>query len=222
MNVERVQHVRLAPGDDLPPRGHRWTYSASPESVCLGFAVKTGTDVTVELRRMLNAFKYLRERDAARILNKATTYDCTIGGDGVSLCSEHHPHDHVPWSNLIRSTQPLNADAMKAVQDHMSVNAYDEAGLRILLRTAKLIVHPDLKEDAEGLGVPFVAWDHLTNPKAWFIKTTAYGLSWYERSPLSIAARLTSEKEIMVIGHEKRCFTYSNPRAVFGVIPAAA
>ena len=251
-NIESVVHVRfpdLAENvvirDKLiePPR-QRFIFNAEISEYEIGFnvvadddpraKVDIGTayfrvsDVTTGLSVLTTTFQQMRGMDAAAILNDAQTYDATIGGDGVCLCSLNHPYDHGRWANTFQTQVDLNrlslAIALLRIEDFV-----DDGGVPILVHGVNLVVPPALADVGRRAiadllyrkTVPnLVVWDYLTNQDNWFVTTTVRSLDWYEREPFTIKVGLDRKNDTVVVtGTERRKFTYTDPRAIFGAFP---
>ena len=65
-----------------------------------------------------------------------------------------------------------------------------------------------------------VVWDYLLRSDNWFVTTTVNGLDWYEREPFTIKVGVDRKNDTVVVtGAERRKFTYTDPRAIFGAFP---
>lgn len=186
------------------------------------------SEVPATLARMLAIFRIFRETDAAAILSNATTYDPTIGGDGVSLCSPNHPHHTGTWQNTLPTPCDLTFEALLEAGKGIELFV-DEQGLRINVKPMRLIVGRDYVDLAKRLTtpsvdqgyvrLPYLVWDEIS-PDAWFLQTDVDGLVWFERHPFELAVWEDHETgAVWVQGYERRCFSYHDPRAVFGVVP---
>ncbi len=248
MQIERTVHIRYnAPAD----MGQRWVYNAEPYELAFGFAVVADDDpragaaqvlglfelitgkatpcrlsqVSQMLPVLLATFRRRREVDAAAVLNSASTYNPFIGGDGKALLSPEHPHEDGAWPNTFDRPQALTAASLE--QACAGIRGFvDNAGVRIMVRPVQLIVGSDLAEQAEALSashqLPHRVWDHLS-PGAWFVQSDVDGLAWFERVPFEIAVHQDWDTgQVYVYGFERRCFTHTDPRAVFGCIPHPA
>ncbi len=252
-SIESVVHVRypdlaqnVVIGDKLiePPR-QRFIFNAETSEYEIGFnvvadddpraKVDIGTayfrvsDVTTGLSVLTTTFQQMRGMDAAAILNGAQTYDASIGGDGVCLCSARHPYDEGVWANTFPTQVDLNCQSLEAALHHIETGFVDDAGIPIHVRGVDLVVPPALADVGESaiaaMGADrsapkLVVWDYLLRQDNWFVTTTVSGLDWYEREPFTIKVGLDRKNDTVVVtGTERRKFTYTDPRAIFGAFP---
>ena len=81
--------------------GERYVYNQEHNEVALGYAM-TRKAIDDNLYKtqfhpsnlgLIESFHQAQEIYAANVLNTATTYNASVGGDGVALCSTAHPID---------------------------------------------------------------------------------------------------------------------------------
>lgn len=201
------------------------------------------------LRYLALSFQQMREIDAADIFNKAQTYDATVGGDGVCVCSLNHPHETGVWRNTFATQQDFNRLSFEQACMDIAGEFVDDQGIKIIsAKPERLILPVALMPVAERLSVaqlqssksdpmevvptqgilvgkqlvPFTYWDYLRSRHAWFVKTNIDGLLWFEREPFQIVCEHDKERDaVLVTGTEKRKFGCRDPRALFGSLPTA-
>lgn len=251
MAVEQVAHMRIPSlrndgFDDVP--GQRFVFSFEPNERGVFFHVVRDDDArnainggkVVRMKDLNSALvavarthQQIREIDAASLFNKARTYDASVGGDGVSVCSTNHPCATGVWANTFATQQDLNPQSLAAALRHIRGKAVDDRGLRIMLDGRKLLAPPALLSDAEaalagldqkeflGMSVVPVVWDYLTNERAWFVLTGVnFGLMWFERMPFSLECQVDWVTDSVIVhSYERRVFGCADPRAVFGAFP---
>lgn len=270
--IERVVHTRFADlgqhvrvHDQSRFENARFIWNFEPVEYGLGFPVVADDDprevvsgsvfegpvkpirlkdVASYFRPLTTALMQMREIEAADILNKGRTYDASVGGDGMPLCSESHPWDRGVWSNTF--SKPLNASSLKEACEAIRNTFVDDRGVRVNVRPKQLVVPVELMLVAERLvetelrpgtadndivavsGVrlgddvvaPYAVIDYLTDNAAWFITTNITGMVFFERRPYQITCEYDREADaVLVTGHERRIFGCHNPRAIFGSFP---
>ncbi len=151
---------------------------------------------------LARSMRHGKEINAANVLNRAFTSGYTYG-DGSILCVSSHPNvSGGTWSNVISVAADLSEAALE--QAWVDIAKYtDDRGLRIAVKTNKLIVPVDLAiEAAKIMGTEFevgtnnntinvartkfpgglVVNHFLTDTDAWFVKTDVpNGLKLIER-----------------------------------------
>lgn len=223
--------VGVVPDND--PRANGDGNVFAMEQVRDGAVVKPwrASDLPKATHALKDTFRDKRNLDAAAVLNGADRYDVTIGGDGVALCSENHPHKHGVWSNTFKTQQDLNRLSLAAALDQIGNGFVDDQGLKIRARGKQLIVPRNLEEAAhtaldrleghEEMRRTPIVWDALAHPCHWFIKTNIPGLMWFERVPIEFGTwRDDRTGMVLIKGYERRCFQYMDPRSVFGSLPS--
>ena len=149
---------------------------------------------------LIESFGQTKEIYGANILNTATTYNSSVGGDGVALCSTSHPIDGGVVPNRPAVDVDLNEASLLNGMISIRTNFKDIAGLKMFARGRKLIIPPSLEPTAIRLtktelrpgtanndvnaihttagGIPegYMVNDYLTSAKAWFLLTNIKGL----------------------------------------------
>jgi hypothetical protein len=159
-------------------------------------------------KKMGDSGSLKRELDAASVFNNAFSSDF-VGGDGVSLCSNAHPHSprkaSVTQDNSF--AYALTKDNVKIVREAMmgftddNNNPVDVVPNTLLvpigledaaLEIAKSPYDPDSannKINTQAGRWNVIVWHHLTDQNAWFMIDSvlmADSLFWFDRNPLSI------------------------------------
>lgn len=196
------------------------------------------------LQKSMNQYKEIL---GAAILNSATTYDATIGGDGKALCATDHP---IPAGASIANRPAVDVDlneaSLLAAQAAIRANFRDNANLRMMARARKLIVPIALEPVAIRLlktelrpgtadndvnailstsgGIPegHLVHDYLTSPYAWFILTDQKGLQYLQRIPYEtdMQADFITDN-LLVKAFERFSFSYYDWRAIYGSFPTS-
>jgi hypothetical protein len=234
--------------------GERFTFNFEHQEVALGYAItrKAIDDNLYKAQfnptnlKLQESFAQFKEIQGANILNTATTYNASIGGDGKALCATDHPYDGGTWAN--RPTTDLDLTESSLLQSMINVRTgfYNEAGLRILSRARRLIVPPALEPQAIRLtktelrpgtanndvnailttsgGLPegYIVLDFLTSQYAWFLSTNIDGLVHMLRIPFEMDMQVDFITDnLLVKGYERFSFGYNDPRAIYGNFPTS-
>jgi len=193
--------------------GERFVYNQEHTEIALGYAI-TRKAIDDNLYKtqfhpsnlgLIESFQQTKEIYGANILNTATTYNASIGGDGVALCSTAHPIDGGTVANRPAVDVGLNEATLLNAMIAVRTNFKDQAGLKVFARARKLIVPPQLEPTAirltktelrpgtadndvnaimmtaGGLPESYMVNDFLTSQYAWFLLTNIDGLSYMER-----------------------------------------
>lgn len=232
--------------------GDRYVYNQEHIELGLGYAI-TRRAIEDNLYKdqfdpsnlgLMESFRQTKEILGATVLNTATTYNATVGGDGVALCSTSHPYDLGTWANRPSTDVDLNEAALENAQ--IAIRYFpDIAGLRILARGKKLIVPPQLKYVATRLletelrpgtannDINALKWgndfdegfqvmDFLTSQYAWYVKTDKPGLLYLERRKFDTDMQVDfTTQNLLVAATERYSFSYFNPRAIYGSFPTS-
>lgn len=234
--------------------GQRFVWNAEAFEVALGYAITLKSvednqytkDFNLMNLKLVDSFSQFKEIQAANILNNATTYDATIGGDGKALCATDHPYDLGTWSNTFSTQLDLNESSLLQACLNIRSNFVDEAGLKIYARPKKLVVPVNLVPVAErlvktelrpgtgnndinairsmpgGIATDYMVYDYLTSNFAWFVTTNIDGLLMMERIAYDSDMWVdNSTDNILVKGRERYTPTYRDPRAIWGSFPTA-
>jgi len=230
--------------------GDRYVYNIVPYVLALGYAI-TQEAIEDNLYKskfeptnlgLLDAFKRTKEILGMNVLNTATVYDSTVGGDGVALCSTAHPVDGNTWANRPAVDVGLNESSLENAA--ITIRYFlDNAGQRIMARPQKLIVPPQLRyvairlletelrpgtanNDVNAVRMTgefqgFDVMDYLTSAYAWFVKTDIPGLVHIDRVAFDIDCQVDFiTKNLLVSGRERYAFSYTDPRAIYGSFPS--
>lgn len=232
--------------------GDRYVYNQEHIELGLGYAI-TRRAIEDNLYKaqfdpsnlgLMESFAQTKEILGANVLNTGSTYDPTVGGDGVALFSTAHPIDGNTWANRPTTDVDLNEAALENAQIQIRYFP-DQAGLRIMARGKLLIVPPQLKYVATRLlmtelrpgtannDVNALKWgndysegfqvmDFLTSQYAWFVKTDKKGLLYLSRRAFDTDMQVDfTTQNLLVAGTERFSFNYFNPRAAWGTFPTA-
>lgn len=234
--------------------GERYVYNQEHSEIGLGYAITRKaiddnlykTQFNPSNLGLTEAFAQTKEIYAANILNTATTYNSSVGGDGVALCSTAHPIDGGTFANRPSVDVDLNESTLLNAMIAIRTNFKDQAGLKMLARARKLIVPPQLEPVAirltktelrpgtadndvnaimsttGGLKEGYMVADYLTSNFAWFLLTETRGLNYMERVKFETDMQVDFVTDnLLVKGYERYSFNYSNPRAIWGSFPTS-
>jgi hypothetical protein len=232
--------------------GERYIYNQEHTEIALGYAItrKAIDDNLYKTQFMpsnlglIESFHQTKEIYGANVLNTATTYNASVGGDGVALCSASHPIDGGTVSNLPATPVDLNESTLLNAMIGIRTAFKDQAGLKIFARGRKLIVPPQLEPvairltktelrpgtadndvnaimmTAGGLSEGYMVNDFLTSARAWFLLTNIDGLSYMERVKFESDMQVDFVTDnLLVKGYERYSFGYYNWRAIWGSFP---
>lgn len=192
-----------------------------------------------------DSFAQTKEIHGANILNTATTYDTTIGGDGKALCATDHPVDGSTVANKPAAEVDLNETSLLSAMTAIQNNWVDERGLRISAKAERLVIPTALQPVAirllksefrpgtanndvnavlhlnGGLG-DFIVNEYLTSNFAWFIKTNKKGLIFLQRVPFEMDMQVDFDTDsLKVKAYERYSFSYTDWRSIYGSFPTA-
>jgi len=231
--------------------GERYVYNQEHTELALGYAI-TRKAIDDNLYKtqfhpsnlgLIESFNQTKEIYGANVLNTSTTYNASIGGDGVALVSASHPIDGGTISNY--ATNDLNESTLLNAMIAIRTNFKDQAGLKVFARARKLIVPPALEpvairllktelrpgtadndvnaiqSTAGGLSESYMVSDYLTSTSAWFLLTNIDGLSYMERIKFETDMQVDFVTDnLLVKGYERYSFGYYNWRSIFGSFPS--
>jgi hypothetical protein len=231
--------------------GERYVYNQEHTELALGYAI-TRKAIDDNLYKtqfhpsnlgLIESFNQTKEIYGANVLNTSTTYNASIGGDGVALVSASHPIDGGTISNY--ATNDLNESTLLNAMIAVRTNFKDQAGLKVFARARKLIVPPALEpvairllktelrpgtadndvnaiqSTAGGLSESYMVSDYLTSTSAWFLLTNIDGLSYMERIKFETDMQVDFVTDnLLVKGYERYSFGYYNWRSIYGSIPS--
>ncbi len=233
--------------------GQRFIWNAEAQEVALGYAITLKSiednqytkDFNLMNLKLVDSFSQFKEIQGANILNNSTTYDATIGGDGVALSSTAHPYDFGTWANTFTTQLDLNEASLLQAQINIESTFVDEAGLRINAKGMKLIVPTALKPVAERLlrselrpgtgdndinairtmpgGLEqYMTYHYLTSNFAWFVKTNIEGLIYFDRIAYDSDMWIDNTTDnVLVKGRERYVFSFRDPRSIWVSTPTS-
>jgi len=232
--------------------GERYVYNQEHTEIALGYAItrKAIDDNLYKTQFMpsnlglIESFQQTKEIYGANVLNTATTYNASIGGDGKALCATDHPIDGGTVSNKPAVDVDLNESTLLNAMISIRTNFKDQAGLKVFARGRRLVVPPALEPTAIRLiktelrpgtadndvnaimmtagGLPegYMVNDYLTSARAWFLLTNIDGLSYMERVKFETDMQVDFVTDnLLVKGYERYSFGYYNWRSIFGSFP---
>ena len=234
--------------------GERFVYNQEHTEIALGYAITRKaiddnlykTQFAPSNLGLIESFQQTKEIYGANILNTATTYNGSVGGDGVALCSTAHPIDGSTVANTPVTQVDLNESTLLNSMIAIRANFKDQAGLKVFARGRKLIVPPQLEPvairltktelrpgtadndvnaimmTAGGLPESYLVNDFLTSSYAWFLLTSIDGLSYMERVKFETDLQVDFVTDnLLVKGYERYSFGYYNWRSIFGSFPTS-
>ena len=234
--------------------GERYIYNQEHTEIALGYAItrKAIDDNLYKSQFMpsnlglIESFHQTKEIYGANVLNTATTYNASIGGDGKALCATDHPIDGGTVANRPAVDVDLNESTLLNAMIAIRTNFKDQAGLKIFARGRRLVVPPQLEPVAIRLtktelrpgtadndvnaimmtsgGLPegYMVNDFLTSSYAWFLLTNIDGLSYMERVKFESDLQVDFVTDnLLVKGYERYSFGYYNWRSIYGSFPTS-
>ena len=234
--------------------GERFVYNQEHTEIALGYAItrKAIDDNLYKTQFMpsnlglIESFQQTKEIYGANLLNTAQTYNASVGGDGVALCSTAHPIDGGTVANTPTTQVDLNEATLLNAMIAIRTNFKDQAGLKIFARGRKLIVPPQLEPvairltktelrpgtadndvnaimmTAGGLSEGYMVNDFLTSAYAWFLLTNIDGLAYMERIKFETDMQVDFVTDnLLVKGYERYSFGYYNWRSIYGSFPTS-
>ena len=230
--------------------GERYVYNQEHVEIGLGYAI-TRKAIDDNLYKsqfapsnlgLIESFAQTKEIYGANVLNTATTYNASVGGDGKALVASDHPIDGSTISNY--ATNDLNEATLLNGMIAIRTNFRDQAGLKVFARGRRLVVPPQLEPVAIRLtktelrpgtadndvnaimmtsgGLPegYMVNDYLTSSRAWFLLTNIDGLSYMERVGFETDMQVDFVTDnLLVKGYERYSFGYYNWRSIWGSLP---
>jgi len=234
--------------------GERYIYNQEHTEIALGYAItrKAIDDNLYKSQFMpsnlglVESFHQTKEIYGANVLNTATTYNASVGGDGVALCSTAHPIDGSTVANTPTVQVDLNEATLLNSMIAIRTNFKDQAGLKVFARGRRLVVPPALEPvairltktelrpgtsdndvnaimmTAGGLPEGYMVNDFLTSQYAWFLLTNIDGLSYMERVKFESDMQVDFVTDnLLVKGYERYSFGYYNWRSIYGNFPTS-
>ena len=232
--------------------GERYVYNQEHTEIALGYAItrKAIDDNLYKTQFMpsnlglIESFQQTKEIYGANVLNTATTYNASVGGDGKALIASDHPIDGGTVSNRPAVYVDLNEASLLNAMISIRTNFKDQAGLKVFARGRRLVVPAALEPTAIRLtktelrpgtadndvnaimmtagGLPegYMVNDFLTSSRAWFLLTNIDGLSYMERVKFETDMQVDFVTDnLLVKGYERYSFGYYNWRSIFGSFP---
>jgi hypothetical protein len=234
--------------------GERYVYNQEHTEIALGYAI-TRKAIDDNLYKtqfhpsnlgLIESFQQTKEIYGANILNTATTYNASIGGDSKALCASDHPIDGGTVSNIPATPVDLNEGTLLNGMISVRTGFKDQAGLKVFARARKLIVAPaneptairltktELRPGtadndvnaifmtAGGLPEGYMVNDFLTSPYPWFLLTNIDGLSYMERVKFETDMQVDfTTDNLLVKGYERYSFGYYNWRSIWASFPTS-
>jgi len=234
--------------------GERYVYNQEHVEIALGYAMtRKAIDDSLYKTQfhpsnlgLMEAFHQAKEIYGANILNSGSTYNASVGGDGVALFSTSHPIDGGTIGNTPSTQVDLNEATLLGSMINIRTNFRDQAGLKMFARGRKLIVPPQLEPVAIRLtktelrpgtadndvnailstagGIPegYMVMDFLTSLYAWYLLTNIPGLAYMERIPFETDMQVDFVTDnLLTKGYERYSFNYFNWRAAYGNLPTS-
>jgi hypothetical protein len=234
--------------------GERYIYNQEHQEIALGYAI-TRKSIDDNLYKtqfhpsnlgLVESFHQTKEIYGANVLNTATTYSASVGGDGVALCSTAHPIDGQTLANTPVTQVDLNEATLLNALISIRTNFRDQAGLKMFARGRKLVIPPYLEPVAIRLtktelrpgtadndvnailstagGIPegYMVMDFLTSNYAWFLLTNIAGLAYMDRIPFETDMQVDFVTDnLLVKGYARWSFNYFNWRSIWGSFPTS-
>jgi len=233
--------------------GERYIYNQEHTEIALGYAItrKAIDDNLYKSQFMpsnlglMESFHQTKEIYGANVLNTATTYNPSVGGDGKALIATDHPIDGGTIANRPSVDVDLNEASLLNGMIAIRTNFKDQAGLKIFARGRRLVVAPAnepvairltktelrpgtadndinaIMQTAGGLPEGYMVNDYLTSASAWFLLTNIDGLSYMERVKFESDMQVDFVTDnLLVKGYERYSFGYYNWRAIYGSFPS--
>jgi phage major head subunit gpT-like protein len=232
--------------------GERYVYNQEHTEIALGYAI-TRKAIDDNLYKtqfqpsnlgLVESFNQTKEIYGANVINTATTYNASVGGDGKALIATDHPIDGGTVANRPATDVELNEATLLAGMIAIRTAFKDQAGLKVFARARKLLVPPQLEPVAIRLtkselrpgtadndvnaiistsgGLPegYMTNDYLTSASAWFLLTNIDGLSYMERVKFETDMQVDFVTDnLLVKGYERYSFGYYNWRSIWGSLP---
>ena len=232
--------------------GERYVYNQEHTEIALGYAI-TRKAIDDNLYKtqfqpsnlgLMESFNQTKEIYGANVINTATTYNASVGGDGKALIATDHPIDGGTVANRPATDVELNEATLLAGMIAIRTAFKDQAGLKVFARARKLLVPPQLEPVAIRLtkselrpgtadndvnaiistsgGLPegYMTNDYLTSATAWFLLTNIDGLSYMERVKFETDMQVDFVTDnLLVKGYERYSFGYYNWRSIWGSLP---
>lgn len=234
--------------------GERYVYNQEHMEIALGYAI-TRKAIDDNLYKtqfhpsnlgLMESFHQTKEIYGANVLNTATTYNSSVGGDGVALCSTAHPIDGGTIANTPVTQVDLNEATLLNGMIAIRTNFRDQANLKMFARGRKLVGPPQLEpvmirltktelrpgtadndvnailSTAGGIPEGYMVMDFLTSSFAWFLLTNIPGLAYMERIPFETDMQVDFVTDnLLTKAYERYSLSYFNWRAIYGFFPTS-
>ena len=233
--------------------GERYVYNQEHTEIALGYAITRKaiddnlykTQFAPSNLGLIESFHQTKEIYGSNVLNTATTYNASVGGDGKALIATDHPIDGGTVANRPAVDVELNEASLLNGMISIRTNFKDQAGLKIFARGRRLVVPAALEPvairltktelrpgtadndinaimmTAGGLPEGYMVNDYLTSASAWFLLTNIDGLSYMERVSFETDMQVDFVTDnLLVKGYERYSFGYYNWRSIFGSFPS--
>src|SRR5882672_518977 len=234
--------------------GQRFVYNAEHFEIGLGYAItRKALDDNLYKSEfgpsndgLMESFKETEEIYAANVLNTATTYNASTGGDGVALCSTAHPIDGSTIANRAVVDADLNETSLLNTCIAIRSTWQDNAGLKVYARGRKVIAPTQLEPTClrlfrselrpgtstndvnailgmnDSLKEGYMIFDYLTSSFAWFILTNHEGLVFFNRKSFEtdMSVEFTTDN-LLVKGYQRYVPTYYEWRCIYGQFPTS-
>lgn len=234
--------------------GERFVYNQEHNEIALGYAItrKTIDDNLYKTQfppsnlGLMQSFAQTKEIFGWNVFNTASTYNSSVGGDGVALLSTSHPIDGGTIANTPSVQVDLNESSLLNAMTTIPVSFLDNAGLKTFAQARKLVVPTALVPVAirltqtelrpgtadndvnailstmGGLQDGYVQSEFLTSNYSWFLLTNIEGLLYLERVPFETDMQVDfTTDNLLVKGYERYSFSYNDWRAIWGSTPTA-
>jgi len=234
--------------------GERYVYNQEHNEIGLGYAI-TRKAIDDNLYKaefgpsndgLMFSFAQTEEIYGANVLNSGTTYNASVGGDGVALFSSAHPIDGTTIANIPSVAVDLNETSLLNAGIQVRSTWKDNAGLKIYARGKKLVIPVGLEPVAlrlfrselrpgtasndtnailgmnDSFKEGFIVNDYLTSSYAWFLTTNIDGLIYMNRKPyeMDMSVEFTTDN-LLVKGYQRYSFGYYDWRAIWGSFPTS-
>src|SRR5215469_9146083 len=128
--------------------GEGWLYSAEMRELSLGYVITRKAVEDNQYKSEFNpsnlglqdVFATTKEIYAANIFNLGTTFDQSVGGDGVALFSTAHPIDVGTVGNRPTADVDLNESTLLTAMTTIRNTWVDERGIKIVARADLLLI----------------------------------------------------------------------------------
>lgn len=197
---------------------------------------------------LLDAFKEFKEVQHADLFNSGTTYNSSIGGDGVALFSTAHPISGTgaTVANTFSTPLQLNESSYLQAITNIRQNWVDESGLKIKGRGKQLLAPVALQPTVirlmetelrpgtanndvnailsmDGERPTFMIWDYLTSTSAWFVLTNTAKDSFLTMERVNFETDMQVDfttDNLLVKGYERYTPTYNDWRGGYASFPS--